>query len=59
VIDNGRLVAAWGDTQRPQKIHFARESFVTSRVKPGVHFRRNPLCPAAVTSRPAFEGGPL
>jgi len=30
VIDNGRLVAAWGDTQRPHKIHSARKSFVSA-----------------------------
>src|SRR5258708_3510173 len=29
VIDNGRLVAAWGDTQRPRKIHSARKSFMS------------------------------
>jgi CubicO group peptidase (beta-lactamase class C family) len=30
VIDNGRLVAAWGDTQRPHKIHSARKSFMST-----------------------------
>jgi CubicO group peptidase (beta-lactamase class C family) len=30
VIDNGRLVTAWGDTQRPHKIHSARKSFMSA-----------------------------
>jgi CubicO group peptidase (beta-lactamase class C family) len=30
VIHNGRMVAAWGDTQRPHKIHSARKSFMSA-----------------------------